>query len=1077
MSTQRTELINKYRQKVAAASKESVKKEAFKDLLNRLYSGEKELEGIIDRITGGAEHTVLNIPRKDRLHRGSADTLYSRIIIEFENSLKVSLKHAKDQLAGYLLGQFRSGEGYNFTLIASDCLTWKVFAPDVSQLENLETLTEDQLVLNEVESASFVLAEDNADDFYYWIDRFLFKEQKQKATLKRIEESFGHQSIVFIESFRLLIAHFNDVKKYGEVQVSLEQWKRFLSIAYGTFDDSEKNFLIHTYLSIFSKMLAYAAVSNADYIDDDDLKGIISGGIFSRHNIQNFVENDFFHWINSERSFSGLKKVFRLVAQEISAYDFSEVDEDILKGVYQELIDLDTRHALGEYYTPDWLCERIVNEFEFKPDDKILDPACGSGSFLRAVIHRMKECNIGITAEEITENIYGIDIHPLSVQIAKTTVLLAFGREITKSKKPVHINVILANTLLAPEGVENLFGSEFTMHIDQNSLRLSTKIFDDMSLFDEALEICEDLAEQTLHKKKENRQNFEKSLLIQHKGLDSKIIDSFYQIYESLRLAKEQGRDSIWRFIVQNLYKPYFLKEKFDYVIGNPPWFTYNSVKNEEYQNQLNDLAEKYKVKPPRSANMPQLEIAAIFMAHCSSFFLNKKGKISFVLPRSFLSADHHDNTRSGKAKGFRIAQIWDLENVAPLFRVPSCVLSAEKYAEKMNSGNGDKAKLNSGFQAYADGMDGISFAGSLPVHNCNLKTAKSKLKEKPDIWYFVQQGKSSAFSTRKIRSQNRTNTYKDLFKNGATIIPRAFYFIKIDMVSEKGWEKDFDWKDRTLHIKTSEDIQTDAKIPWKGLKFSGKMESRFIFRTALSKSILPFALYRPDLVILPVTVETGKNGKKKIRLYSAEELLSQGYRHASRWFQNAENVWNIHRTEKNEKISSENYLNWQNKLTEQNLDAPYLVLYNASAKDANATVVKREKLDLEFIVDHKSYWMASKSENEAFYLTAVLNATAPNLMMKDFQSRGLFGARDVHKRILDIYWPKFNGKNKVHQQLAELSRKAHDSVSEFLKDNIDPEQKIEGIHLGKLRLEIKAQLHKEMKEIDRLVKQIMETV
>ncbi len=975
MSTQRTELINKYRQKVASASKESVKKEAFKDLLNRLYSGEKELEGIIDRITGGAEHTVLNIPRRDRLHRGSADTLYSRIIIEFENSMKESLKHAKEQLAGYMLGQFRSGEGYNFTLIATDCLTWKVFAPDVSQIENLEKLTENELNLNEVESASFTLAEDNADDFYWWIDRFLFKEQKQKATLKRIEESFGHQSIVFIESFRQLLAHFNDVKKYGEVQVSLEQWKRFLSIAYGTFDDSEKNFLIHTYLSIFSKMLAYAAVSNDDYIDDDDLKGIISGGIFSRHNIQNFVENDFFHWINSERSFSGLKKVFRLVAQEISAYDFSEVDEDILKGVYQELIDIDTRHALGEYYTPDWLCERIVNEFDFKSGDKILDPACGSGSFLRAVIHRSRECNPGITAEEISNSLYGIDIHPLSVQIAKTTVLLALGREITKSEKPVHINVILANTLLAPEGMENLFA----------------------------------------------------------------------------------------------------LKEKFDYVIGNPPWFTYNSVKNEEYQNQLNDLAEKYRVKPPRAANMPQLEIAAIFMTHCSSFFLHEKGKICFVLPRSFLSADHHDSTRSGKAKGFRIAQIWDLENVAPLFRVPSCVLSAEKYAEKMNSGNGDKAKLNSGFQAYADGMDGISFAGSLPVHNCNLKTAKSKLKEKPDIWYFVQQGKSSAFSTRKIRSQNRTNTYKDLFKNGATIIPRAFYFIKIDMVSEKGWEKDFDWKDRTLHIKTSEDIQTDAKIPWKGLKFSGKMESRFIFRTALSKSILPFALYRPDLVILPVTVETGKNGKKKIRLYSAEELLSQGYRHASRWFQNAENVWNIHRTEKNEKISSENYLNWQNKLTGQNLNAPYLVLYNTSAKDANATVVKREDLDLEFIVESAAYVYYTKTLNEAYYLTAILNATAPNLMIKDFQAKGLFGPRHVSKKILDIYWPKFDGKNKTHQQLAELGRKAHDSVSEFLKDNIDPDPKMEGIHLGKLRLEIKAYLHEEMKEIDRLVKQIME--
>jgi len=415
MSTNRTDIINNYRKTVKAANKELIKKEAFKDLLNRLYSGEKEIQHIIDKITAGSEATVLNIPRKDKLHKGSADTLYNQIIIEFENDLKVSLKHAKEQLAGYLLGKYKSGEGYNFTLIVTDCITWKVFAPNVLQIDQLDTLQEDELKLDEVASASFILNEHNSEDFYYWIDRFLFKEQKQRATLKRIEESFGYQSNVFIESFLELTKHFNEVKKYGEVQVSYEQWKKFLSIAYGSFDASENNFLIHTYLSVFSKILAYAVVSNDDYINEDELKGIINGSSFHKYNIQNFVDNDFFHWIGSDRNFRGLKKAFRVIAQEVSSYDFNNVDEDILKGVYQELIDLDTRHALGEYYTPDWLCERVVNEFEFNASDNILDPACGSGSFLRAAIHRIKQLNPEITVEEINNNICGIDIHPLSV--------------------------------------------------------------------------------------------------------------------------------------------------------------------------------------------------------------------------------------------------------------------------------------------------------------------------------------------------------------------------------------------------------------------------------------------------------------------------------------------------------------------------------------------------------------------------------------------------------------------------------------------------------------------------------------
>src|SRR3989339_2135783 len=314
-----------------------------------------------------------------------------------------------------------------FILIATDCITWKIFAPDVSCLEKISELNEDELILNEVKSASFTLTEKNTDDFYYWIDRFLFKEEKHKATLKRIEEAFGYQSNVFIECFREMNNHFGSVKKYGEVQVSFEQWSKFLSIAYGSFDASESNFIIHTYLSVFAKMLAYAVVSNDDYINDDELKSIIDGSVFHKFSIRNFVDDDFFHWVKSDRNFKALKKVFRLIAQEISTFDFHNVDEDILKGVYQELIDRDTRHSLGEYYTPDWLCEHIVDNLDIKKSSKLMDPSCGSGSFLRAAIGKLKNAYPELTADELANQVCGIDIHPLSVLIAKTTVLLALG--------------------------------------------------------------------------------------------------------------------------------------------------------------------------------------------------------------------------------------------------------------------------------------------------------------------------------------------------------------------------------------------------------------------------------------------------------------------------------------------------------------------------------------------------------------------------------------------------------------------------------------------------------------------------
>jgi type I restriction-modification system DNA methylase subunit len=969
MNLTRLEIINNYRQKVVSANKVSTKKEAFNDLLNRLYSNNKD----IDKITLGAGTYILDIPRKNKTNRGSADTLFNSVIIEFENNLKTTGNHAKEQLAGHLLGLFKPGKGYNYTLIASDFIEWKIYAPDISCLDKLDSLNERELLLNEMEKSSFTLTENNAGDFYYWLDRFIFKEESQRATLKRIEDAFGYQSPVFIESFRELDKWFNEAKKSGEVQVSFEQWSKFLSIAYGNFDASEKNFLIHTYLSVFSKLLAHAVVSNDEYIDDDELHKVLDGTIFHKYNINNFVENDFFHWIK-DRSFNNLKKTFRLIAQEISTFDFTSVDEDVLKGVYQELIDLDTRHSLGEYYTPDWLCQRVASEFNFKPADKILDPSCGSGSFLRAIIHRLKELNPDMDPEQLNNAVYGIDIHPLSVQIAKTTVLIALKDNFTKCKNPIKINVILANTLLT----DNLLGNEFTMSTDMGKLIPSTKPLDNDSMVDN----CGELG-------------------------------------------------------------------KFDYVVGNPPWFTYSSVKNEEYQEILDSIAEKYKIMPQQK-DYPHLEIAAIFMAYCNNFFLKNSGKLAFVLPRSFFSGSQHDNTRSGIAEGFKINSIWDLNDVSPLFRIPSCVL----FTEKASSNRALPEK----------GLHGLQFHGTVPTHNCNYEVARMHLTENKAEWFYVQQGKSSAFSKNKVKKQNRVNPYKNKFKQGATIVPRTFYFVELNQ------ENPPDFNDGILNVKTAESVKIDAKAPWKDTSLSAQIESRFLFRTALSKSILPFNLYNPELVMLPIIVDV----EKQVKLVSGESLYSLNCLNAASWFSNTENIWSTLRTEKNRKISGIDYLNWQNKLVDQNLKAPYLVLYNASAKDANATVVRREDIDLEFIVESVAYVFFTPDENEAYYLTAILNSKAPNEQMKDFQAKELFGARHVHKKILDVYFPKFDENDKNHMRLALLSKTAHDKTALYLKDN-PPQKELTAMHLGRLRVAIKKHLDKEMTDINEIVKQIID--
>jgi hypothetical protein len=268
--------------------------------------------------------------------------------------------------------------------------------------------------------------------------------------------------------------------------------------------------------------------------------------------------------VADESNFKALKPAFRRIAQQIARYDLNQVNEDILKGIYQELIDLETRHALGEYYTPDWLCEKIVDHCEIKQHHMILDPACGSGSFLRAVVDNFKEKFPNKPVEEIIDQVVGIDIHPLSVQISKTTLLLSLGKNLKRLKYPVQLRIYLANTLFVPVGTVNLFEDECQMVIDHEAFKVSTHLFDDGQLFDTAIRVCDELAHASMRKPDESPDTLAKSLRrhLPASNLAPKTVDDFYKIYVRLKQVKEANRDSIWKFILQNSYKPFFLQKK-----------------------------------------------------------------------------------------------------------------------------------------------------------------------------------------------------------------------------------------------------------------------------------------------------------------------------------------------------------------------------------------------------------------------------------------------------------------------------------------------------------------------------------
>lgn len=1044
--------IKDYLKAIKAAGNEEVKRQRFVALLQSLFGGMDGAKPIIEEFVGGAETVVSKIERAGKKSdKGRADTQYRSVIIEFENDLAKTGEHAKDQLADYVSGNWNSGSQYLFTLISSDCITWKTYTPDVDEVPSGKAISASSVVLKEKDS--FTVTETNGLDFYYFLDALLFQTEKKRPSLEAIKRDFGDGSNAFITATDQLTIYFEGAKASGEVTVAYEQWKRFLSVAYDKFDSSERVFLIHTYLSVFAKMLTYEILTKDDFIDDDEITGILTGEIFDKLNIRNFTDNDFFHWVAKDEARKALRPMFRAISTEFDAYDFGHIDEDILKGVYQDLIDRDTRHSLGEYYTPDWLCETIVGELKLESSSRVLDPSCGSGSFLRTTIDKFNADFPNMTADQIASQVSGLDIHPLSVQISKATALIALKDKVAKSPKPVFLSVYLANTLLSPTGTAslNLFGDTFDIWIDNKKVAINTNIFNDPLRFEKSVNAAEKIADFTKGDADMSASKFAKALAGQGVTASNDFFaNSIYDIYKAFKGVKEAGRDSIWEFIVLNLYKPCFFHRSFDFIVGNPPWFTFASIGNANYQDLLRAKAKATGTWPKKQSNAPHMEIAAIFLAHCTDYFLKDKGRLAFVLPRSFFQADHHDNTRSGAAKFVRIKEIWDLDKVSPLFNVPSCVIFAERAHGSLST------------SIPKSGCSGKLVSGRLKKHNANLAEVKDKLSFKAAKFYYSKLGQKSAFTTKKLGASTQTNHYKKLFRQGATLVPRNFYFI------EPTQKVDGTFTGKSFAAKTSDASNRQAKEPWKDIIVTGRLSSEHLFRTALAQNVLPFALHKPLLVLLPAKL--GKSGK--LIMQSSKDVLEAGALDTAKWFKTVESHWLSERTERSKNMSNLGRLDYGKGLTSQDFDMPYVVLYTTSGKDANSVVIRRADHDLPFAVDHKTYMYACKSENEAHYLSAFLNSEYPNEVIKDFQSRGLFGPRDIHKTILDVALPKFDPNNATHTAIAEVDKVCHEKAKAYL-DAEKPDANLSAHALGRHRLALRKLLSAELGKIDTLFKSL----
>jgi hypothetical protein len=221
-----------------------------------------------------------------------------------------------------------------------------------------------------------------------------FRRDLVAPTADNFARDFGFTSPAFIYTQTALNAALTKLSGDPQVAVYREAWSDSLQISYGSIEVDDALFAKHTYLAVLARLLVWAAFERRP-MDVVELPDVLDGLYFRGKGVANLVEEDFFRWhalvLGSE-----VTRLWVGLSHQLAGYDLHAVREDVLKPLYEQLVDPETRHALGEYYTPDWLATRVVTNvlgnwaYSGGSLPAVLDPACGSGSFLRAVLQHLR---------------------------------------------------------------------------------------------------------------------------------------------------------------------------------------------------------------------------------------------------------------------------------------------------------------------------------------------------------------------------------------------------------------------------------------------------------------------------------------------------------------------------------------------------------------------------------------------------------------------------------------------------------------------------------------------------------------
>ena len=894
-------------------------------------------------------------------NRGRVDVVWGATVIELKSDLRNEERDVLARMPDYLRdAASRSRSDRAPVGLATDGADILAF-----------TLYDGELV----EIGRHTIAADDPDRLLAWLEPLIAPQPDVYPTPMAITLAFGRHSLAFGHARNRLHVLWDDVSDHPEVRLKRELWDGLLRQVYGDDVGSDALFLQHTYLTILVKAIAARVLD----LPVDDAPAVLSGRLIADEGIVGAVEADFFDWLLLAE---GGAELVRSLAAETVRFRLRDVEIDVLKSLYESLIDPDERHDLGEYYTPDWLAARVVSAAVDNPlDQRVLDASCGSGTFLfQALRHlvaagRAAERAPGEIVAIAADKVFGLDVHPVAVTLARVTWLLALGELLEHRPASLSVPVFMGDAMqwnLRPLGNS----AEVLVEVpDGPPLRIPAGVASDQQLFEAALE---ELNRGLLT----NVEPAQVRQAIARAGADSADAALLGETFAQLKELYTSGRNGIWTFVLRNLLRPVWLSHpanRADILIGNPPWIVYRHL-SAAMKDRLREALGSYNLWVGGNLATHQ-DMCALFWARGAERYLAEGGRIAMVLPYALTNAPVFAAVRDGSLAGVKIAVTggWGLERVWPIFGAQSgssttstCVLFGER-----DSGAALPAEID-------------RWVGILPRRDASAYEADVALAHSRTGWP-------------RARTLLAASPYRQRFRQGAVFNPRRFFLVQPVTGSRIGSRRG---APRVRGIAGNLDNR-----PWSEVEPpESPVESEFVHGIAVGSSIGPYRLLDIPRGIVPFEDGT---------LLDSRAAEGRGHRGLASWLSDAEGKWNAlsnKQADGTPNATLSESLNHLQKLSKQFPVSPIRILYPASGTRLSACWIEDENV----LIDKNAYWCPANSLDEAAYVSAIINSQIVLDRVKDLQPVGQRDPRHFDNLVWTLPIPEFDADDVLHQELAE---------------------------------------------------------